>query len=52
MSDHTLLADGRRLDVMLPEADETLSRSQAARLIRVGHVQPNGKTEHKPASKP
>ena len=52
MSDNTLLADGRRLDVMLPEADETLSRSQAARLIREGHVQVNGKTEDKPASKP
>ena len=47
-----IIADGQRLDVLLPMADGSLSRSQAARLIKEGFVQVNGKTETKPACKP
>lgn len=45
------IGDGSRLDVLLPKADETLSRSQAARLIREGYVQVDGRVEEKPAFK-
>ena len=48
----TLIADGQRLDVLLPLADETLSRSQASRLIKDGCVTVNGKVETKPSAKP
>ena len=47
-----IIADGQRLDILLPMADGSLSRSQAARLIKEGFVQVNGKTETKPACKP
>lgn len=45
------VGDGSRLDVLLSTADETLSRSQAARLIGDGLVCVNGKVELKPSCK-
>ncbi len=45
-----LTADGRRLDVMMAEAG--ISRSQAARLIRLGQVTVNGRTADKPSLRP
>ncbi|MCI5772737.1 MAG: RluA family pseudouridine synthase [Clostridiales bacterium] len=45
-----LTADGRRLDVMMAEAG--ISRSQAARLIRLGQVTVDGRTADKPSLRP
>ena len=52
MSTKVFFADGQRLDVMLPLQEESLSRSQAARLIKEGCITVNGKVELKPAAKP
>lgn len=52
MSEHELVVEAPgRLDVWVAELVGALSRSQAARLVREGHVQVDGKVQERPAAR-